>query len=196
MLTKVLAEIVGRCGKVLVLADGANLARMPERLDGTEEMHRGIDFARLKMFLESLGQVTFLRYYTARDYASGVEEFFRVLESLGYKILRIETRTFSDGQRKGDLDSWIMMDAVEFMGKYDTAVLITGDGDFVPCVKFLLARGKRVVVLSSQYGLSRDLLESGAKVVYLDDLASKVTYLRSDSGGRSITPTRVSHRSW
>ena len=196
MLTVGLAELVDHCGQVGVFVDGANAARMPERLGGTEDAHRGIDFQKLKVFLESLGRVAFLRYYTARDYTSGVEQFFRVLESLGFKIVRIETRTFSDGQRKGNLDSRIMLDAVELADKFDTAVLISGDGDFLPCVKFLLERGKRVVVLSSQYGLSRDLRMSGARIVFLDDLAKQVTCLRSASRGRPVTPTHVGHRSW
>lgn len=196
MLTAGLSELVNGCGRVGVFVDGANLARMPERLGEVEDIHRGIDFAKLKRFLQSLGSVTFLRYYTARDYASGVEGFFQVLETLGFKIVRIETKTFHDGERKGNLDSRIMMDAVELVGKFDTAVLISGDSDFLPCVKYLQERRKRVVVLSSQYGLSRDLRMSGAQVVFLDDLAGQIVYSRSDSGRRPVTPIRVGHRPW
>ncbi|MCG2685831.1 NYN domain-containing protein [Candidatus Parcubacteria bacterium] len=178
MRTKCLSKLVGRCQRMAVFIDGANLARMPTHLSGREEPERSIDFAKLRTLLNSWGRVTTLNYYTARDYDERVESFFRVLESFGYKVIHIATKTFRDGSRKGNLDPQIMIDTVKSLAGYDTAVIISGDGDFIPCVRYLQEEGKRVVVLSSQYGLAADLRESGAAVVYLDDLERYLTYLR------------------
>ena len=178
MHTTYLAELVGKCRRVAVFIDGANLARMPTHLGKGEEPGRSVDFQKLKGFLDSLGRVTILKYYTARDYDERVERFFKVLEGFGYQVIHFSTKTFQDGSRKGNLDSHIMMDTVKEVTTYDTAVIISGDGDFVPCVRYLREHGKRVVILSSQHGLAAELRESGAQIVYLDDLKRNLTYLR------------------
>jgi uncharacterized LabA/DUF88 family protein len=44
-----------------------------------------------------------------------------------------------------------------FMGNYDTAVLVAGDGDYIPLVEEVKRSGKRVVLHFFQSGLSEDL---------------------------------------
>jgi uncharacterized LabA/DUF88 family protein len=44
-----------------------------------------------------------------------------------------------------------------FMNNYDTAVLVAGDGDYVPLVEEVKRFGKRVVLHFFQSGLSEDL---------------------------------------
>jgi len=59
---------------------------------------------------------------------------------------------------------------------YDTAVLVSGDGDFVPVVKKVKEMGKKVEVWAFRYSLANTLKgELGQEnIYYLDDILSKI----------------------
>jgi uncharacterized LabA/DUF88 family protein len=58
---------------------------------------------------------------------------------------------------------------------YDTAILVSGDRDYIETVQHIKSRGMRVEVISWRAGLSNDLeAESSAPVVYLDDLRKQL----------------------
>lgn len=58
---------------------------------------------------------------------------------------------------------------------YETAVLVSGDRDYLETVKFIKGLGLRVEVISWKKGLSNDLgSESSAPVLFLDDLADQI----------------------
>lgn len=58
---------------------------------------------------------------------------------------------------------------------YDTAILISGDRDYLETVQFVKGLGLRVEVISWRDGMSDALAaESSAPVVYLDDLKDKI----------------------
>ena len=48
--------------------------------------------------------------------------------------LQKELKTFYDGTRKANLDVEIAVDMLSLAGRYDTAVLVSGDEDFVYAV--------------------------------------------------------------
>jgi uncharacterized LabA/DUF88 family protein len=58
---------------------------------------------------------------------------------------------------------------------YDTAILISGDRDYLETVQFIKGLGLRVEIISWSDGLSDALAaESSAPVVYLDDLKKQI----------------------
>ncbi|HEX9927394.1 MAG TPA: NYN domain-containing protein [Pyrinomonadaceae bacterium] len=58
---------------------------------------------------------------------------------------------------------------------YDTAILISGDRDYLETVQFIKGLGLRVEIISWNDGLSDALAaESSAPVVYLDDLKKQI----------------------
>ena len=60
---------------------------------------------------------------------------------------------------------------------YDTAILITGDGDFAPAVETVKTRGKHVENAYFKEGHSRHLRQTCDKFILLDDSILKECFL-------------------
>lgn len=78
--------------------------------------------------------------------------FYRKLESFGYTLILKPVKTYYDANdnpvRKAncDVDMTLMM-ATE-KDSFDRAIVLSGDGDFLPVLKYLRQNGKEVLVLS------------------------------------------------
>lgn len=124
-------------------------------------------------------------YYTAypaqatREYdLSGKHRFYTFLKKrLGFVVRKKELkRIMSDNSshedgfvEKGNMDVELTIDAVNTIHEYDTALLFTGDSDFLGLVKFIRTRGKKVYIYSSRNSISSEL-RTGADG-YVDLLA-------------------------
>ena len=74
--------------------------------------------------------------------------FFDVLEKIGYEINSKDLQIFFGGAKKGDWDVGIAMDMIKLAPKLDTVVLVSGDGDFIPLLEHVRALGCRVEVIA------------------------------------------------
>lgn len=78
--------------------------------------------------------------------------FYQKLESFGYILMLKPVKTYNDADgnpmRKAncDVDMTLLM-AVE-KDAFDRAVVLSGDGDFLPVLKYLREHGKEVLVLA------------------------------------------------
>ena len=54
-------------------------------------------------------------------------------------------------------------------------ILSSGDGDLLDAVKYLSERGKRIVLVVFQYGVSTELQSRADDVVWIDDFAQDIT---------------------
>jgi uncharacterized LabA/DUF88 family protein len=107
--------------------------------------------------------------YVIRTEDLSREEFFKVLENLGYEVRAKDVQIFIDGSKKGDWDIGIAMDMIEMAPRLDTLVLVSGDGDFVPLVEHLQrALGCRVEVIAFGKSTSGKLREAADKFTDLD----------------------------
>jgi uncharacterized LabA/DUF88 family protein len=83
--------------------------------------------------------------------------FLEALRRSGYEVKEKELTIREDGSSKGDWKVEIALDAVTLEPKLDCVVLVSGDGDFVPLVQLLNARGCRTEVVSFEQSTSNDL---------------------------------------
>ncbi|HET6401605.1 MAG TPA: NYN domain-containing protein [Candidatus Kapabacteria bacterium] len=101
--------------------------------------------------------------------------FYGYLNHSGYTV-RVKTiKSFRDeasGEltRKANLDLELAIDLFTTIAQYDTAVLVTGDGDFERAVELLRSYGKRVIVASTQDTVARELRNAVGK--HFIDLAT------------------------
>ena len=154
------------------------------------------DFEKLKSFLKNKFQVSEIKifYYTAypaegtRDYKlDGKHKFFTYLKrGLGFIVRKKELKRisihaeFGDAvKEKGNMDVEITIDAINYIKEYDTAVLFTGDADFLALVNYLKNRGKYVCIFSSKNNISQELRTGGS--CYED-----VLNLKDDIWGRDL----------
>ena len=59
------------------------------------------------------------------------------------------------------MDVEMAIDALHFMGKYDIAILFSGDSDFLALVNYLKRGGKKVYIYSSKNNVSEELRTGG-----------------------------------
>lgn len=64
---------------------------------------------------------------------------------------------------KGNFDVELAIDAIQFVDKYDIAVLLTGDSDFLSLVTYLrnLPKAKKVYIFSTEGSVSQELRTGG-----------------------------------
>jgi uncharacterized LabA/DUF88 family protein len=92
---------------------------------------------------------------------SGEEKaFLEALEKSGYEIKIKDLQIFPGGMKKADWDVGMAVDSVILADKIDVAVLVTGDGDFVPLCEYLrVNKGLKVEVVSFGRSTSAKLKE-------------------------------------
>ncbi len=92
------------------------------------------------------------------------EKFFEALEGAGYEVKTKALQIFAGGAKKGDWDVGIAVDAIKLSQRVDVIVIVSGDGDYAPLVKYMQnSAGCRVEGVSfeeSTSGLLLDELDS------------------------------------
>ncbi len=111
------------------------------------------------------------------------EEFHEALATQGFEVKTKPLQSFIGGQKKGDWDVGIAMDILRLEPKIDVAVLVCGDGDFIPLVEFAKERGLRVEVMSFRESTSKALIEAVDSYI---DLSQDTRTFLIGSGGKPL----------
>ncbi len=110
------------------------------------------------------------------------DKFFDALEETGYEIKTKDLQIFSGGQKKGDWDVGITVDAIKIAPKVDVIVLISGDGDYIPLVEYLQSTtGCRVEGMAFGESTSIRLIETLDDFINLSDNKEKYTISQKKS---------------
>jgi uncharacterized LabA/DUF88 family protein len=114
-----------------------------------------------------------------RDYdLDGKHRFYTYLKKgLGFTVRKKELKRISDigegGEaiiEKGNMDVEITINALHNLDQYDTAILFSGDADFLALVNYLKNRGKKVYIFSSKDNISHELKTGGSGYFDLKDI--------------------------
>lgn len=152
--------------RVAIFIDGANLYHSATQL-GLEPP----DYEHLLTFFK--GQFSSFQafFYTGINPTNQHQKKFLLrLQHLGCKIVTKEIIKRADGSRKANLDVELALDFVELANTYDTAILVSGDGDFAPAIERIQRLGKRVEVVSYRTTTSQKLLELADDYLNLETL--------------------------
>ncbi len=98
--------------------------------------------------------------YVIRSQSKEEEGFFEALDKQGFEIKLKDLQIFYGGMKKGDWDVGMAVDAITLAPSLDVIVLVTGDGDFVPLVKYLQYHGKQVEIIAFGQTTSSKLRET------------------------------------
>ncbi len=136
------------------------------------------DYQKLKTFLKEKFNALEIKifYYTAypakgtRDYnMDGRHKFFTYLKKeLKFIVRKKELKRIvthgTEGdfvQEKGNMDVEMTIDAMQYVNKYDSAALFTGDSDFLALITYIKNKGKKVYIFSSKNNISQELRTGG-----------------------------------
>jgi uncharacterized LabA/DUF88 family protein len=144
-------------GKVAVFIDAANIIHC------YEDTRWKIDLKKLKKYFEDKCALVGIYYYSAYfEESESQKSFFEMLSRKGYilRIKKIRKIVHDDGTitLKGNCDTDMVVDAVSRLQEYDTAVIMSGDSDFISLVNLLRGKGKKVVIISTRWHVAKDLI--------------------------------------
>lgn len=162
-------------GRIYVFVDAANIF-YTQRTLGWRISYEGLK----KYFqVECGGNLGKLFVYTATDSERPQQKkFLDMLSVNGYIVRTKEVKrirvTKGVYEWKGDFDVELTMDAMDNIREFDTAVLLSGDSDFAPIVRRMKESGKKVIVMSAKYHVSKELIQLSNKYVNLKKLREKI----------------------
>lgn len=107
-------------------------------------------------------------------------DFFKRLKNYGYRVkykpvTQLYDSTSGKFVRKCNFDVEITIDAIRYRDDYDNFVLISGDGDFIPLVKYLKGYHKKTVVISDSSHLNNNLIKTANQTIYLKDIKDYIS---------------------
>lgn len=159
----------GHRGRVAVFIDGNNLfhAARFHTID--------IDYNKLLRILLGDGRLLRAFFYTGVDVGAERQQGFLLwMRRNGFRVVQKELKTFYDGTRKANLDVEIAVDMLSLAGRYDTAVLVSGDEDFVYAINAVAYKGCRVEVAGFRSNTAPRLIDVADFFIDLGDIAELI----------------------
>jgi uncharacterized protein (TIGR00288 family) len=102
------------------------------------------------------------------------EKFFDALKKQGFEVKTKDLQIFAGGQKKGDWDVGIAVDAIKMSKSLDAIVLVSGDGDYIPLVEYIQSTtGCRVEVIAFKESTSAKLIEAADDFINLSENKKK-----------------------
>ncbi len=132
-------------GKTLVVVDWANIwgwqvGLTPEKI-----------WNYFKNYKEVVGQ----NFYFGLDENDKSEAYLKEVTRLGFKLISKPVK-YILGKRKCDFDLEIGLDCFENLDKFDSFIIMSGDGDFATLYERLLKKNKQVIVIFGKNHLGKE----------------------------------------
>lgn len=148
--------------------DGANLHRGVLNLDWK------FDYQRFRIWLsEKYGAKT---AYLFLGLIPKYKELYKYLQEANFTIIFKEVVYDGTGKPKGNCDADLVLQATRdaYEDKFDSAIIVSSDGDYAGLVKFLSEKDKLLAVLSPSIEKRCSILlkRTGAKIAYINDQKS------------------------
>ncbi len=152
-------------GRVAIFIDGASLFYAAMQL-GIE-----INYTNLLYYLTEDARLLRSFFYTGVDPSHEKQQKFLLwMRRNGFRVITKDLIQFSDGSKKANLDIEIAVDMMTLTDYYDTAVLVSGNGDLAYAVNAISYRGVRVEVVSLRTMTSESLINVADCYTDLDSI--------------------------
>jgi uncharacterized LabA/DUF88 family protein len=160
----------GLCrGRVAIFIDGSNLFYAASQL-GIE-----VDYTKFLYYLTDGAPLLRAFFYTGVDRTNEKQQGFLLwMRRNGYRVITKDLIQLPDGSRKANLDVELAIDMLKLVGCYDTAVLVSGDGDLAYAVNAVSYQGVRVEVISLRSMTSDSLINVADCYIDLGSIKDQV----------------------
>ena len=149
-------------GRVAVFVDAANA------IYSLRDLGWRIDYKKLRGFFKSNTELIDTYFYIAHfDDDLGRKNLLEMLSRKGFVIRSKPVKNISKQGggvlHKANCDVEIAMDVMTTYQTFDTAVLMSGDSDFLPLIEFLQSQGKKVIVISTRGHVAKEVVKAADK---------------------------------
>jgi uncharacterized LabA/DUF88 family protein len=161
--------------RIAIFIDNSNIFK------GFRKYNVKVDYEKLKQVITRDRELHNIFLYEGVIYPLSPEKknWYKNLSKKSGYIIRIsfDKIAFNNAiEKKVDIKIAIDMVSLAYEDTYDIAVLVSGDGDFVPVVKKIKTLGKIFELWAFKYSLANTLKEEidQEKIFYLDDILEKI----------------------
>lgn len=137
--------------RVAVFVDVQNVQETFER-QGYEVRYDALKDFILTQFGLDEREVKFLAFVPHRRDDERRIRLVDALSFMGFRVITKPVREHPAGGIKANMDTEMVLEAMELSSFVEEFILVTGDSDFVPLVDYLSRHGKRVSVLGPGRG--------------------------------------------
>jgi len=110
------------------------------------------------------------------------KELYTFLQKAGYTMVYKPTQTLPDDKVKGNVDAELVLHTMIEYNNYDSAVIVTGDGDFFCLVDYLEKQGKlKNLIIPNRYKYSSLLRAFSKKTIFMNSLRNKLEYKKREA---------------
>ncbi|MGC8506494.1 MAG: NYN domain-containing protein [Thermoplasmata archaeon] len=169
--------------RVMVFIDGSNVFRSMLNYNAQNGDSFRIDYLKLRDELCAGRNMIRAYYYGSEDSsrADAQKGFQEKLRSSGFEVVIRPLKTYQhdDGSEflieKG-LDIALATDFISLAweGAFDTAVIVSGDSDYMEAVRRVKQKGRRVEIASFRNSLAAEMRTVGDRTVILDDILERI----------------------
>ncbi len=177
-------QVLENRGRVAIFVDGSNL------FYAALQLNIEIDYTKLLARLTGGSRLLRSFFYTGVDRTNEKQQGFLLwMRRNGYRVIAKDLVQLPDGSKKANLDVEIAVDMMALVGSYDTAVLVSGDGDLAYAVDAVSYRGVRVEVVSLRSMTSDSLINVSDRYIDLENVKDEIQKTpRNNSNNLVITP--------
>jgi uncharacterized LabA/DUF88 family protein len=161
--------------RIMIFIDNSNVFK------GFQKYHIKADYERLKEIITRGRKLQDIFLYEGVIYPISPEKkrwYEELSNRSGYVIKASFDKIAKAGaiEKKVDINIAIDIISLGYEDAYDTAVLVSGDGDFVPIVKKINELNKDLEIWAFRYSLANALKEevSQKNIHYIDDFLSQL----------------------
>jgi uncharacterized LabA/DUF88 family protein len=144
----------GDRGRVIIFIDGSNL------FYAASSLKIEIDYVKLLRYLMAEDCLMRVLFYTGYDPTNEKQRgFLYWMSCSGFRVITKAVTQALDGSKSANLDVEIAVDMMQLAQYCDTAVLVSGDGDFVYALHTIASQGVRVEVVGLRSMTSSFLID-------------------------------------
>jgi len=141
--------------RIGIFVDAANMYHSAKNL-----YKANVNFGNILKTAAAKRQLIRATAYVIRSKSKEEKSFFEALDKAGFEVKKKDLQIFAGGEKKADWDVGIAMDAIKMADKLDVIVLVSGDGDYVPLVRYLQEnKGCKVEIMAFKETTSNKLIE-------------------------------------
>ena len=154
----------------IAFIDGQNLRK------GTASAGWEVDFKRFRTYLtEKYAVETAYYFFGYKQRIGWMLSIYTNIENTGFVLMFGNKSSSSLAEKDGDVDAHIVFEMmrhyIDAIDSFDTMVLVSGDGDFIRVVRYLILRNQfRIALLPNKVESSNLYKQLSRKYyAYLDD---------------------------
>ena len=161
--------------RIIIFIDNSNIFK------GFRKYNVKADYEKLKNIIIKGRKLNGIFLYEGVVYPMSPEKkkWYKDLSNKSGYVIKasFDKRTLNDTiEKKIDIKIAIDIISLAYENAYDTAVLVSGDGDFIPVVKKVKELGRDFELWAFRYSLAKALREEleQRNIYYLDDILSTI----------------------